>query len=369
MSESVGIVKTQFVTFKEDFYFESGRVINSVTAAYETYGELNEAKDNGILICHALTGSAHAAGFNREDEQKPGWWDAMIGPGKAFDTEKNFVICSNFLGSCFGTTGPTSIDPQTKRRYGLKFPVFTVRDMVKLQKKLVDYLGIDVLHAVAGGSMGGMQALEWGATFPYATRSIIPIAASAAITPMAISFNAIAKVAITKDPNWRGGDYYDDVMPIDGLALARMAGHITYMSDSSFHSKFGRRYATFEGIYDFNGLFEVETYLRYNGYKFTEFFDANTYLYVLKAMDIFDLSYGRNGMKDALRLITAKSLFITFTSDFLFPPYQIEELVELMKSVGQSPEWENIKSDYGHDAFLLEFDAQTELIKDFLSRV
>ncbi|PLX70612.1 MAG: homoserine O-acetyltransferase [Denitrovibrio sp.] len=369
MSDSVGVVKTKFVTFKDDFFFESGRVISQVTVAYETYGTLNEKKDNAILVCHALTGSAHAAGFNREDEQKPGWWDSMIGPGKAFDTNKYFVICSNFLGSCFGTTGPSSIDPHSKKRYALKFPVVTVRDMVKLQKKLVDHLGIEVLHSVAGGSMGGMQALEWGVTFPYATKSIIPIAASAAITPMAISFNAIAKFAIMKDPNWRGGDYYDDVMPTDGLAIARMAGHITYMSDESFHGKFGRRYSAYEGIYDFQGFFEVENYLRYNGYKFTEFYDANTYLYVLKAMDIFDLSYGRNSLKDALRLVTAQSLFITFTSDFLFPPYQTEEIVNLMKEIGQNPQWENIQSDYGHDAFLLEFEVQTGIVRDFLEKV
>lgn len=241
--------------------------------------------------------------------------------------------------------------------------------MVKLQKKLVDHLGIEKLHCVAGGSMGGMQALEWGATFPYATKSILPIAASAAITPMAIAFNAIAKFSIMKDPNWRGGDYYDDVMPIDGLAIARMAGHITYMSDESFHDKFSRRYATFEGIYDFKGLFEVENYLRYNGYKFTEYFDANSYLYVLKAMDIFDLSYGRNSLKDSLRLISPKTLFITFTSDFLFPPYQTEELVTLMKEVGHEPEWVNIESSYGHDAFLLEAETQTDIIKDFLAKV
>lgn len=369
MSDSVGIVKTQYVTFKDDFFFESGRVLSGVTVAYETYGELNEKKDNAVLVCHALTGSAHAAGFNRADEQKPGWWDSMIGPGKAFDTDKYFVISSNFLGSCFGTTGPSSVDPQTKKRYGLKFPVVTIRDMVKLQKKLVDHLGIETLHSVAGGSMGGMQALEWGATFPYAAKSIIPIATSASVTPMAIAFNAIAKFAIMKDPNWRGGDYYDDVMPVDGLAIARMAGHITYMSDASFHSKFGRRYATFEGIYDFKGLFEVENYLRYNGYKFTEYYDPNTYLYVLKAMDIFDLSYGRNSLKDALRLITPETLFITFTSDFLFPSYQTEELVGIMKSLGKDPEWVNIESDYGHDAFLLEFETQTDIIRGFLERV
>ncbi len=368
-SSSVGVVKTQYITIKDDFSFESGRVISSVSVAYETYGRLNENKDNAILVCHALTGNAHAAGFNRSDEQRPGWWDSMIGPGKAFDTDKYFVICSNFLGSCFGTTGPSSVDPATGERYGLRFPVVTIRDMVRLQKKLVERLGIEKLFCVAGGSMGGMQALEWAATFPESVHSIIPIATSAGITPMAIAFNAIAKFAIMKDPRWKGGDYYGDEIPVDGLAIARMAGHITYLSDPAFHNKFGRRYATFEGIYDFTGMFEVENYLRYNGYKFTETFDANTYLYVLKAMDIFDLSYGRGNIDDALSAVSAKSLFLTFTSDFLFPPYQTEELVGILKKQGKETEWHNIQSDYGHDAFLLEFETQTGLIIDFLKRV
>ncbi|MGA1862154.1 homoserine O-acetyltransferase [Deferribacter thermophilus] len=366
---SVGLVKTKYVTFKDDFYFESGRILSPITVAYETYGKLNERKDNAILICHALTGSAHAAGYNSPDDQKPGWWDDMIGPGKAFDTNKYFVICSNFLGSCYGTTGPASIDPSTGKPYGLKFPVFTVKDMVKLQKKLIDYLGIEKLLCVAGGSMGGMQALEWAVTFPEKTHSIIPIATAGRITPMAIAFNTIGRFAIMKDPNWMNGDYYGKTFPRDGLAIARMAGHITYMSDKSFHKKFGRRYATFGGIYDFFGYFEVENYLRYNGYKFTERFDANSYLYIIKAMDIFDLSYGYGSFEEAINRIVADTLFITFTSDFLFPTYQTEEIVQIMKKNGKNPEWVNIESDYGHDAFLLEFDTQTACIKDFLDRV
>ncbi|WP_022851348.1 homoserine O-acetyltransferase MetX [Limisalsivibrio acetivorans] len=364
---SVGIVKTQYVTFKKDFFLESGRVISPVTVAYETYGELNEDGSNAVLVCHALTGSAHAAGYHREDEQKPGWWDSMIGPGKAFDTDKYFVISSNFLGSCFGTTGPSSVDPATKKRYGLKFPVITVRDMVKLQKMLVDHLGIEKLLSVCGGSMGGMQALEWACTFPYMCESVIPIATTHAITPMAIAFNSIARFSIQKDPRWNGGDYYDSEYPTDGLAIARMAGHITYLSDQAFHNKFGRRFAAFEGIYDFSGFFEVENYLRYNGYKFTEFFDPNTYLYILKAMDIFDLSYGRITLKDALNLIQSDTFLISFTSDILFPPYQTEEIYNIMKKHGKNVRWENIESDYGHDAFLLEFEEQTKLISDFLA--
>jgi len=361
-------VKTQYVTFKEELYLESGRLISPVTIAYETYGKLNAAKDNAILICHALTGSAHAAWLHKAGD-KPGWWDSMIGSGKAFDTDKFFVICSNILGSCYGTTGPTSIDPFTGKHYGRKFPVVTVKDMIKTQKRLIDYLGIDLLYSAAGGSLGGMQVLEWAITYPEKIRSAVVISASGRITPMAIAFNAIARHAITKDPNYKGGDYYGSAPPKDGLAIGRMAGHITYLSDAAFNRKFGRRYATFEGIYDFNGFFEVENYLLHNGYKFTERFDANTYLYLLKAMDIFDLAYQYNSLEEAVSRIKAKILFITFSSDFLFPEYQTEELVSLMNKTGSPPEWARIESDYGHDAFLVEFDEQTKAIKKFLDGV
>ncbi|MGB9732013.1 MULTISPECIES: homoserine O-acetyltransferase MetX [Calditerrivibrio] len=363
---SVGIVKPKTVFFKDDFFLESGRILSKLTVAYETYGTLNKEKDNAILICHALTGSHHAAGYYSPDDQKPGWWDDMIGPGKPFDTDKYFIICSNFLGSCYGTTGPASIDPSTGKPYGLKFPVFTVKDMVKLQKKLIDHLGIPKLLCVAGGSMGGMQALEWAVTFPEKVHSIIPIATAGRITPMAIAFNTIGRQAIMKDPNWLGGDYYGKTFPKDGLAIARMAGHITFMSDASFQKKFGRKYATLEGIYDFMGYFEVENYLRYNGYKFTERFDANSYLYIIKAMDIFDLSYGYGSFEEAVSRISCKSLFITFTSDFLFPNYQTEEIVSILKKLNRDVKWVNIESDYGHDAFLLEFDIQGSSVANFL---
>lgn len=366
MKKSVGIVKPKYLSFKDEFYFESGRVLSPITVCYETYGELNPNKTNAILICHALTGDQHAAGYHSQDDQRPGWWDEMIGPGKAFDTEKYFIICQNFLGSCYGTTGPASIDPYTGKHYGLKFPVFTVKDMVKLQKRVIDHLGIPKLLSVAGGSMGGMQALEWAITFPEKVNSIIPIATAGRITPMAISFNTIGRMSITKDPNWNCGDYYGKSFPKDGLAIARMAGHITFMSDASFHNKFARRYATLEGIYDFKGYFEVENYLRYNGYKFTEKFDPNSYLYIIKAMDIFDISYGFGSFEEAVTKINAPSLFITFTSDFLFPNYQTEEMVNILKKNLKDTRWVNIESDYGHDAFLLEFDTQTSEIKNFL---
>ena len=357
--------KTQQITFKNELYLESGRLLSPVTVAYETYGTLNTAKDNAILICHALTGSAHAAGFHKPGGP-PGWWNDMIGPGKAFDTDQYFIICSNILGSCYGTTGPVSIDPFTGKHYGRKFPVITVKDMVKVQKRLIDHLGVDILYSAAGGSLGGMQVLEWAVTYPDKIRSAVAISTAGRITPMAIAFNTIARFAITKDPNYNGGDYYGGTPPKDGLAIGRMAGHITYLSDAAFNRKFGRRYATFEGIYDFNGFFEVENYLRHNGYKFTERFDANTYLYLLKAMDIFDLTYEYSSFEEAVARIKAKMLFITFSSDFLFPAYQTKELTMLMEKAGNRPEWVQIESDYGHDAFLLEFDEQTEAIKAFL---
>lgn len=369
MENSTYIVKPQFITFKDEFYFESGRMLSNVTVAYETYGTLNDKKNNVILICHALSGSAHAAGYNDLSDQKPGWWDNMIGSGKAFDTDKYFIICSNFMGSCFGTTGPTSIDHSTGRPYGLSFPVFTIKDMVKLQKKLIDYMEIDRLLCVAGGSLGGMQALEWAVNFPEKVHTIVPIATSGRITPFAIGFNTIGRLAIMKDPEWNGGDYYDKSNPRNGLAIARMAGHITYSSDTSFLKKFSRRYATFEGIYNFFGSFEVENYLKYNGYKFSENFDANSYLYIIKAMDIFDLSYGYGSFEEAVKRINASALFITFTSDFLFPAYQTEEIVNIMKKYENRCKWVNIESEYGHDSFLLEVDQQSEAIKSFLSEI
>lgn len=366
---SVGAVTTQQMTFKDEFFLQSGRVISPITIAYETYGTLNKEKDNAILICHALTGSAHAAGYYTNDEDKIGWWDDMIGPSKAFDTNKYFIISSNILGSCYGTTGPSSIDNTTGKPYGIRFPVVTIKDMVKLQKKLLNKLGIDKLLSVAGGSLGGMQALEWGVTYPDNVESIIVISSAGRITPMAIAFNTIARFAIKKDPNWLDGDYYGKNIPRDGLAIGRMAGHITYLSDNAFHKKFGRRLGSQESIYDFNSVYEVENYLHYNGYKFTERFDANSYLYLLKAMDIFDLSYGFGSYEEALKMLTAKTLLIDYTTDFLFPPYQTDEIVDIMTKCGNEPERVTIESDFGHDAFLLESKEQSEVISAFLQKI
>lgn len=366
---SVGIVRTYTATFKEELFLESGRILPNVTVAYETYGNLNEKKDNAVLICHALTGSAHAAGIHSPEDEKPGWWDAMIGPGKAFDTDKYFVVCSNILGSCHGTTGPASLDKSTGRPYGLRFPVVTIKDMIKLQKKLLDRLGIEKLVCVAGGSMGGMQALEWGVTYPEMAGSLVVISAAGRITPMAIAFNTAARFAIRKDTNWKNGEYYGEAPPRDGLAIARMIGHITYLSEASFNKKFGRRLGSQESIYDFDSIYEVENYLKYNGYKFAERFDANSYLYILKAMDIFDLSYGYGSYEEALKRIIAKTLLIDFTSDILFPAYQTEEMVNIMAKYDNKPEKITIDSDYGHDAFLLEFEEQSTLISSFLQKL
>lgn len=363
-------VKTEYVTFKQDFRLESGRVLSPVTVAYQRYGKINSEKSNVILLCHALTGSAHAAFQLDNDDSKKvaGWWDSMVGAGKAFDTDKYHIICPNILGSCYGTTGPASIDPSKKSPYGLDFPVVTIKDMIKLQKILLDHLHIDKIYAVAGGSLGGMQVLEWGVNFPDIAEKLIVISATSKITPMAIAFNTVAREAIKSDHNFNDGNYYGKEHPKDGLAIARMAGHITYLSDTAFHNKFGRRLSGQDSIYDFYSRYEVENYLVYNGYKFTERFDANSYLYLLKAMDIFDLSYNFESLDEAVESIKAKVLLIDFTSDFLFPLYQGDELNDVMISKGIDVIRETIDAPYGHDSFLIEVNEQSKIIVGFLDK-
>src|SRR6266567_6149443 len=275
------IVETQIARF-DSIPLDNGATLAPVEVAYETYGELNAAKSNAILILHAFSGDAHAAGISHESG-KPGWWDNMIGPGKAFDTDKYFVLCSNVLGGCRGTTGPSSIDPATGCPYALKFPVITTRDMVRLQKMLIDHLGISRLLAVTGGSMGGMQALEWAVSYPDRVLAALPIATTARHSAQQIAFNEVGRQAITADPDWQGGNYYNRRPPARGLAVARMVGHITYMSDESMREKFGRRLRS-------SDEFEVESYLKYRGYKFVDRFDANSYIYITRAMDSYDLT-------------------------------------------------------------------------------
>jgi homoserine O-acetyltransferase len=360
------LVETHYVRF-DQLALDCGETIGPVDVAYETWGELNADKSNAILILHALSGDAHAAGISRETG-KPGWWDNMIGPGKGFDTSKYFVICSNVLGGCRGTSGPSSINPVTGRPYALAFPVITIADMVRLQKMLIDYLGIPKLLAVAGGSMGGMQALQWAVEYPDSVAAAIPIATTARHSAQQIAFNEVGRQAIMADPDWNGGNYYDGKPPARGLAIARMIGHITYMSDESMREKFGRRLRQKEKYgFDFSVDFEVESYLRYRGTQFVDRFDANSYLYITKALDYFDLSNGKPSLAAAMERATARFLVISFTSDWLYPSYQSLEIVNALRSHNRDVAYCELASNYGHDAFLVEVGEQTEVVRGFLA--
>jgi homoserine O-acetyltransferase len=373
MNNSVGIVQRQYFTFAEDepMLLDSGETLGPITLAYETYGKLNETGSNAILITHALSGDAHAAGCHSPDDEAPGWWDDCIGPGKAFDTNRYFVVCSNVVGGCQGSTGPKSINPKIGKHYGLNLPVVTIRDMVNAQRHLIDYLGIDKLLAVAGGSMGGMQVLQWTVSYPERVLAALPIATTARHSPMLIAFSEVGRQAIYADPNWNGGDYYDSTPPNAGLAVARMVGHITYLSEESMHEKFSRRLRERERFgYDFETEFEVESYLRYNGLRFTRRFDANTYLYVTKAMDYFDLSNGYRSLADAFSQSTHITyLVVSFTSDWLYPTYHSKEMVSALMAAGVDVTYCDIQSRWGHDAFLLEVDTMTDLLSNFLGRI
>jgi homoserine O-acetyltransferase len=360
------IVETRYVQF-ESLPLDSGATLAPVDVAYETYGALNESKTNAILILHAFSGDAHAAGISRETG-KPGWWDSMIGPGKAFDTDKYFVICTNVLGGCRGTTGPSSINPATGKPYALDFPVITQADMVRLQKKFIDYLGIPRLLAVCGGSMGAMQALQWAVDYPNAIASAIPIAGTWRHSAQQIAFNEVGRQAIMADPDWNGGNYYGGKPPARGLAVARMIGHITYMSDESMREKFGRRLRGKQSFgFDFDVDFEVESYLRYRGSQFVDRFDANSYLYITKAMDYFDITNGSGSLVAALEKVTARFLVISFTSDWLYPSYQSQEIVNALRSLNRDVAYCELTSNYGHDAFLVDVAEQTEVIRGFLA--
>jgi homoserine O-acetyltransferase len=373
LTNSVGIIERHYFTFaeREPMPLDSGEVLGPVTLAYETYGNLNADRSNAILIMHALSGDAHAAGYHAAQDKRPGWWDDCIGPGKAFDTNRYLVICSNVIGGCQGSTGPSSINPRTGRPYGLSFPVVTIGDMVRAQRCLIDHLGIDKLLALAGGSMGGMQVLQWTASYPERVRAALPLATTARHSPMLIAFSEVGRQAIYADPNWNGGDYYDKVPPNAGLALARMIGHITYLSEQSMHHKFGRRLQERERFgYDFDTDFAIEGYLRSKGQKFTERFDANSYLYVTKALDYFDLCNGHETLWESFaRSSHVMYLVVSFTSDWLYPTYHSKELVSALTAVDADVTYCNLQSTWGHDAFLLEVETMTRLISDFLGRV
>jgi homoserine O-acetyltransferase len=367
---SYGLVETQYWTPElgpEGFALECGRSLPALTLAYETYGELSPRRDNAILILHALSGDAHVAGVHSPSDAKAGWWDIMVGPGKPYDTERYFVICSNILGGCKGTTGPASLDPATGRPYGLTFPMVTIADMVRAQHLLIEHLGITRLLAVTGGSMGGMQALEWAVRYPDQVASVHAIATAARLSAQAIAFDEVGRQAIMADPRWAGGAYYEEEAPEAGLGIARMIGHITYLSDEQMRAKFGRRLQDRDALsYDFKTDFEVESYLRYQGSAFVRRFDANSYLYISKAMDYYDLANGHRSLLEALEGVQAAFLVVSFTSDWLFPTYQSKEIVRALQANGVPTTFLEIPSQYGHDSFLLPSDALAGAVSGFL---
>ena len=338
--ESVGFVETKYFNIEEPIELDSGKTLKEVTVAYETYGELNKEKSNAILICHALTGDAHAAGWH-DGDRKPGWWEIVIGPGKALDTDKYFVICSNVLGGC---------------------------DMVNVQKKLIDSMGIEQLYAIIGGSMGGMQVLQWLVSYPQMMKKAVPMATAAMSSPQQIAFNAVGRQSIFADPDWNGGNYYDiGKIPRNGLSIARMIAHITYLSDESMYIKFGRDLQDKEEIsYDFTTDFQVESYLKHQGESFVKRFDANSYLYITKAVDLFDLSVN-NSLIDGFNDIEAKVEVISVDSDWLYPTEQSTEIVTALNANDVDVSFSEIKSNYGHDAFLLEKGQLNFILSKFLA--
>ena len=376
-----------------------------MTIAYETYGTLAPDRGNVILACHALSGDAHAAGWSSDvdapsavdgmgaDEKGIvprgglGWWDGMIGPGKAFDTRKYFVICSNVIGSCRGSTGPSSIDPATGRPYGSRFPLITVGDMVRAQRELLRHLGVERLLAVTGGSLGGNQALQWTVAFPEMVAGCVAIATCASLSAQGIAWNEIGRQAIIADPAWNSGDYYGGRQPERGLAVARMIGHVTYLSEQSMMARFGRqrrpvggdtaayrageRPATAAHGDPRAGLFEVESYLRHQGQRFVDRFDANSYLAISRAIDEFDLAeaFGGGSLERAFARARASFLTLSFSSDWLYPPHESQRIVAALEAAGREVTYRNLRSSYGHDAFLLEEGRQTSLIRPFLARL
>ena len=368
-AHSVGLVKTQTWTFDDSpLQLDCGRSLSPVTQAYEIYGTLSPERDNAILIFHALSGDAHVAGYHTPEDSKPGWWDLMVGPGKPFDTSKYSVICANVIGGCKGSTGPASVDPQTGKPYALDFPMVTIGDMVQAQKRLIDHLGIKRLLAVAGGSMGGMMALDWAIRYPDGVASVLAIATSARLAAQGIAFNEVGRQAIMSDANWQNGNYYGQTVPQAGLAVARMIGHITYLSEEQMHAKFGRRLQDRESFgYDFETEFQVESYLRYQGIRFVERFDANSYLYITKALDYFDLANGHRSLVEAFEDVRAEFLVVSFSSDWLYPTAESKEVVKALQANGVPTTFLEIPNAYGHDAFLLPSEDLAASVTSFLA--
>ena len=362
-------LQTHTEHFTNPLYLESGRILEPYDIVYETYGTLNEEKSNVIVVCHALTGSHHAAG-TYEGESKAGWWDGLIGSGKAIDTDKYFVICSNVIGSCFGSTGPISNQHPHHEPYRYKFPVISIKDMVKAQRILFDRLNIHRVEAIIGGSMGGMQALQFGIHFPNFAKKIIALATTYATQPWAIAFNKVAQEAILKDPDFKQGYYDPEVIKeqgLSGMAIGRMAGHISFLSPESMQRKFGRDYKRTDGLYELFGKFQVESYLEYNGYNFTKWFDPLSYLYITKAINIYDITRGFDSLSEAMGKITAELHLISFQNDLLFRDFEMQTMAQEMQKLGKTNcHYLNVISDYGHDAFLVEIEKFENYIKEVL---
>lgn len=390
---SVGVVETRYHDLADPLDLEAGRSLPDVRIAYETYGELSAARDNTLLVCHALSGDAHAAGWSADADTpsaldgfkaddrgvKPraglGWWDGMIGPGKAFDTDRYFVVSTNLIGGCRGSTGPSSANPATGRPYGGDFPVVTVADMVRAQRQFLrEALGVERLLAVAGGSLGGMQGLEWAVTHPEAVRGVVGIATTAGLGAQGVAFNAVARNAIMSDPDWQGGHYYGTGRePRAGISVARQLGHITYLSWLAMDEKFGRRLQDRDDYsYTLDGAdFEVESYLRHQGRTFADRFDANTYLTISRALTYFDLAraHGGGSLECAVAKLRASVLLVSFSSDWLYPPRAAYQLEGALRAAGKDVEHHELDTTYGHDSFLLEEARQTPVVRDFLARI
>jgi homoserine O-acetyltransferase len=374
-AEHTAVTNTLYTVAKQvrTYTFDSlplqrGGQFGPVTLAYETWGTLNAERDNAILITHALTGSSHAYDEERPNDAKAAWWNPLIGPGRPFDTSRYFVICSNILGGCYGSTGPSSIDPRSGRPYGIHFPIVYIRDMVNAQRALIDHLGIRQLAMVAGGSIGGQQALEWAVTYPELVQKVAVVAATAALTAQAVAFSEVGRQAILADPRWQGGDYLAGEGPSVGLAIARMLAMITYQSEESMEMRFGRQPAT-RGIastpgepVELGGRFDVEDYLYYQGEALVRRFDANSYLYISRAMDLYDMSDGYPSIEAALRRLRSKALFIGIRSDFLFPAARVRWLAEQVRSLGGHATYVELDSPHGHDAFLKEWKQMTDAL-------
>jgi homoserine O-acetyltransferase len=362
-------IETHTAHFSSPLYLESGRILEPYDIAYETYGKLNEAKDNIILVTHALSGSHHAAGLY-EGDRKPGWWDGLIGSGKGVDTDKYFVIATNVIGSCFGSTGPMSDQYPSEEPYRLKFPVVTIKDMIRAQKQLLSSLGIHHLKAIIGGSMGGMQALQFAVDYPNFADEIVVLAATYATRPWTIAFNKVAMEAICQDPRFAHGNYARDAFAeagLAGLAIGRIAGHISYLSPTSMDEKFGRNYVGTDGLFELFGRYEVERYMEYNTANFARMFDPLSYLYIIKAINTFNLSRGYDSLYDAISRIKARVHLISFSGDYLFFPGEMEHIARMLKRNGQPHTYTEVQSDYGHDAFLVEIDKFDDTIRKALA--